>query len=74
MCVCVHVYTYMLISQLCINLRSYIMVLKYVCQYRYVQAVLEYLKVNSVQSHSGGRTVQSNELNNLHNTNKCTIL
>ena len=50
------------------------MVLKYVCQYRYVQAVLEYLKVNSVQSHSGGRTVQSNELNNLHNTNKCTIL
>jgi hypothetical protein len=73
-CVCVHVYTYMLISQLCINLRSYIMVLKYVCQYRYVEAVLENLKANSGQSHSCGRTAQSNELNNLLNTNKCTIL
>jgi hypothetical protein len=36
------------------------MVLKYVCQYHYVEAVLEYLKVNLLQSHFGGRTAESN--------------
>jgi len=36
------------------------MLLKYVCHYHYVEEVLEYLKVNLLQSHFGGRTEQSN--------------
>jgi hypothetical protein len=50
------------------------MVLKYVCQNQYVEAVLEYIKVNLLQSHFVGRTAQCNEVNNLRNTNKCTVL
>lgn len=45
-----------------------------VCMSVSCMSVLEYLKVNLLQSHFGGRIGISNELNNLRNTNKCTIL